>query len=379
MSNGRKLIVDMTLIDKPLSGSSLSIWAKKVTKIDMNQKGGFALEGSFAGDGELRQISETRFKYTLYTQTYNGKVVAVCAQVKTHAITCRVVFVLVPFQQRHKPSKHFPSVIAAVNNGGETVVKQKLLNKQGEKLADVELYCYDKLFSVAVFGSYEYRENKNTLFAAAEFIDKSLELKPDKDSVATVPHVGKGVDPVSGLVPVKKKKESKARRKDKTFNPDKQVVFQKKNKIPVPGKGLQLPADVFFLRDIDGIKLLAVGDEPRMMHILADFENVTDEIREVMREQADQLRAMAAAYDLVAGMGDSKKKVREPPNTQSDLQHKIRLVDKRTGQTVHLPPFPRLKDNSDYNNFPAVSKPPVKPSKTLKEFLEDIIEKGASD
>lgn len=303
------------------STAKIDIWAKRVDKVDMAKPGGWALIGKFLrGHKDEMLVQQNRrlvFVSDLSAQLMN--VIVVGAKVQT-GMTRRAAFVLFPAHKRGGADRLFPNIIAA-HNRGATSIKDNILSSTGNVIARLMLSVNTDEMLVASFVNREGQGSMNSLVVAAQFINNQNLLdrgppyaqKPTPSAsisasdVATIageltalPHVHEG------LIPIKPKEVKKKKRRARTvtgIDPDKHLLWTKKDKLAVPGKVLLLPETVQYLGEIDGLKMLCHEDKARLMHILADFENVPEEVRELMEEQALLLEGIAAAYRLVAGMG----------------------------------------------------------------------------
>jgi hypothetical protein len=349
--------------------ADISMWSKNVKGIDWSKRGGWVIQGDFLDSDNLQQGSLDLLHTFEYRNT--KKTIITCAQIKINSITAR--FVIVLFDSRKiKSDMGFPNVVASQDANGNTTVIGEVLHHNGDKLADVKAVCTTKNYRVAVFPNWEFHMRKNSLTGAAEFMDKHLDV-PIKGSskrqsisdmpVATqdmtkrqtttfeaAPVVDPNVDPVTGLVPIKKEKQEKTKRKLKGFR------LSRKDRLSANNGSLPLPDEVFYVIEINGIRVLSVGDSNELvfMHILADHENVSDEVRDFMRDQAEELRALAAAYEIVANAGDiDQKKVSDLPLKKWE----IKLKDSE-GQTytATFPSVPTVEGNIEIT--PDAFEPP---------------------
>lgn len=282
------------------------MWARYITGVDLSKPGGYALIGGFLR-GTVKNVAvpasdEVGVIYNTNT-LLKDRVIVACAQVGAPAR--RAVFVIFPDDRADVHT--FPNVVAKPGAHGTKVVGSIDAISYSYY---VSCYVRSQDYLVAAFVSRETHDGKNSLVCAAEFIDSNNILgkqsgppyttppqPADGSTLVVVPHVEEKPKQQKARVPVKEKYEP--------------VVFTHKQNIAVPGKNVGIPPQVTYLGEVDGIKLLSKDGAPRLMHILADYGNITDRLRRLMLDQADRLEAVAAAYRLSATIGADDDELKE--------------------------------------------------------------------
>lgn len=275
-----------------INEANTNLWIKTVTDLDMTRKGGWCLVGPFlAGRSRTFKAQGSngdRLFYELDLGALKKEAVFVgCIDHTRRSSSSRAVFVVFPDSFKVVPMA-FPNVVAAPGREGTAVLAPSCIPG-----TEVRFNVDSLTMQVAVFINYEIKHGVNSLFAAAQFLN---ERAPDGffDGKTTTKEQLKELP-----VAAKKSRMSKSRLERHT-----QTL---KTHIPIPSKKAELPDGVHYFGSIDSVKILHAKNKLRFMHVLADYENVTQDIRDFMLEQADQLEALAQAYRLVAGLGKEEE------------------------------------------------------------------------
>jgi hypothetical protein len=294
-----ELQIDSPDIDKVYGKANLSM--RYVTAIDLAQRGGYALRGQF-------------FKYSRIDKNGNAKIVYDHATVTTvvmsysveltNKTTSRGVIAVGPGTSIDK-LKNLGKLgtIPLFPNEGITGKEHINLSNQVEFTFTWRVKS-DKTHpsGMAVIAAIDH-EHERDLFEAVkeEFSAKSIE------KAENIHHYPNSYYSIALLLAMLSKDlETKTiggaywRNMPEDEKKLKGVTFLIKGR--GIGNGIAILPDKFnYIGPVDGLVLIVDPEgEPRMMHVLGDYENVTEGVRDFMLKQADSLEALASAYRIIA-------------------------------------------------------------------------------